>query len=770
LSTYTGTQVGTFEQPLTSIQAAVNQAQASDEPNVVIWLHDSPTENVTIADYGAYLTIQGVGGIVDSQAIRVNGNFTITGASTRIRFKDFKIAYPGGTQPDLIDSSQGRNYHTNIDFGGGGGVQYTGSWAHWHEFVDCTISGPLNIGGTPAAGSQVSTWRVRGAPPITLNSSNVTLALYDNESLGAITQTAGSLIIDGGRGFTSGATITSTANSPDMMSLLNVSLQISGSTFAQINKTGTAPYVLSNVWRNESIDVLTGTRVVQGNSAIDLNYIPATPSNWGASVPGSVKDGLDFLAATPPAASALTGTTLAPNVTASSLTSLGTLQSLNINGASTSLGGFVYGLKSLIAPNPASASVAQFKAFGGSVVTNNGNTQNMYLGQGVSGMVNHQGSGTLTYATALDGEVYCVFGGTITNAYGAYLAVAISNANGTIGTGYGAYVAAPSNNGGTFGTFYGIYIATPTAAGTNYALYSQGGTNYFGGPIVAQGGISGTLAYTPSTPSNWAVVPTNVSQALDDLAASGGGSGSGATGATGAAGATGATGSGSTGATGAGGATGPTGSTGAAGPTGVAGTTGATGSSGSTGAVGSTGAGGATGATGATGSGATGATGADSTVPGPTGAAGATGSTGPTGAAGATGSTVSLLTNGTPAVQLMVAGPASDIATTSVALSGNAVTITRPASTVLYLSMKVYLSAAQIGANTSVTITFPETTGQNVLGNIQRPLAVRYTSGTYGAGVLTSTAAVSGSAGNGVVTMTLTGLTANADNYVQLIW
>ena len=195
---YTGaTQIGTYAQPFTSLQTAVNSADPLTYANTIIFLHDSPTENVVINNLPNGLTIQAYAtSAKDSQTIKLNGNITISGSSTRVRLKDFKIAYPGGTQPDLIDSSQGRNYLSNMDFGGGGGIQYTGSWARWHEYVDCTINGNVSIAGTPSAGSQVSMWRTRGTPTFTLNSSNVTLALYTNESIGTITNLAGTLVTD----------------------------------------------------------------------------------------------------------------------------------------------------------------------------------------------------------------------------------------------------------------------------------------------------------------------------------------------------------------------------------------------------------------------------------------------------------------------------------------------------------------------------------------------------------------------------------------------
>lgn len=290
---------GSISQPFKTIQAAVNAAQSYGGANSVIYLHGTnSTENVVINNYSFNLLIKSYGSTaVDNQVFVLTGNVTISGSSTRIRLKDIKITYPGGSQPDLIDTSAGRNYFSNVGFEGGGGIQFSGSWARWHEFTDCTISGPVSIAGTPASGSTVSTWRVRGGGNYTLNASNATLQLFDNFSVGNVTQTAGVLQIDGGRAFVAGSSIASTTNGGgDLMSIINVSLETGANTFALINKTGTSPYILSNVLRNEASDVLTGTRVNQGATNADQLYIPTTPSNW-ASAPNNTKSALDSLAA-----------------------------------------------------------------------------------------------------------------------------------------------------------------------------------------------------------------------------------------------------------------------------------------------------------------------------------------------------------------------------------------------------------------------------------------------------------------------------------------
>jgi len=296
---FSGTSTGTYNQPYTTIQAAVNAAKAAGNANSTIYIHGaSTTENVVINDYNANLLIEAFGAtVVDNQTFVLNGNITISGLSTRIRLKDFKVQYPGGSQPDLIDTSSGRNYHSNMGYEGGGGIQFSGSWSRWHEFTDCTVSGPVSIAGSPSSGSTVSFWRVRGGPNVTINASNAALQMYDAFNCGNITQTAGPVYIDGGRNWSSGATITSTTNnSSDLLLISNASLQTSTSSFVQINKTGTSPYILSNLIRNEAGDTLTGTRVFQGSTATDQKYLPTTPSNW-PTIPGSVRDGLDYLAA-----------------------------------------------------------------------------------------------------------------------------------------------------------------------------------------------------------------------------------------------------------------------------------------------------------------------------------------------------------------------------------------------------------------------------------------------------------------------------------------
>ena len=75
--------------------------------------------------------------------------------------------------------------------------------------------------------------------------------------------------------------------------------------------------------------------------------------------------------------------------------------------------------------------------------------------------------------------------GTTSSLYGYFENSGVSN-NHKVSNKYGIFICNPSlSGGGTITNLYQIYISTPTAgSATNYAIYSTGGNNYFGGPIV----------------------------------------------------------------------------------------------------------------------------------------------------------------------------------------------------------------------------------------------------------------------------------------------
>lgn len=135
-------------------------------------------------------------------------------------------------------------------------------------------------------------------------------------------------------------------------------------------------------------------------------------------------------------------------------------------------------------------------------------TGNLY---GAHGQVDHEGTGTLFGANGVRGTVGNRDIGTINNAYGVTALVA-NLSTGIITNAYGVYISNPTNSGGgTIGNNYGLYLQDQTAAGTNYAIYSAGGTNYFGGNVTLGSGITvGGYAFTYTAPLTISGVLTNV--------------------------------------------------------------------------------------------------------------------------------------------------------------------------------------------------------------------------------------------------------------------
>lgn len=121
-------------------------------------------------------------------------------------------------------------------------------------------------------------------------------------------------------------------------------------------------------------------------------------------------------------------------------------------------------------------------------------------------------AGTTQFAFSL--QPTCSSAATATCA-GAYIAPSTANAAFTVPTFVGAYI----DNGikgaaSTITTHYGLLIAAPTMGTTNYAIWSQGGTNRFTGQINFGAGnkllfsptaptiTGGTFCTTPSIPAN----------------------------------------------------------------------------------------------------------------------------------------------------------------------------------------------------------------------------------------------------------------------------
>ena len=293
---YTGVSDGSAYAPFKTIQAAVDAAAAPGRSgaNTAIYLHPkintSISENVTIGAAVNNLFIKALASGVDAAQIVINGQFKITGTSVRVRLEGFQISSPSGTPCLVIDGSNGAHSFINMDFSGGGGVQFINTWKSWHQFVDCGITGNLSLGGTPSAQSIVTLYRLRGFCTPVVSHANATLSVVEAYSLAGLTHSAGNVSLV--RVTSPTANYNSTASFPSLFAMLDSSMQKTDLSFAKINKTGNGLFLLSNVSRDESTDVLSGTRINFGATIADAKYVPSVSGSWSASVI-SAKTALD---------------------------------------------------------------------------------------------------------------------------------------------------------------------------------------------------------------------------------------------------------------------------------------------------------------------------------------------------------------------------------------------------------------------------------------------------------------------------------------------
>jgi hypothetical protein len=156
---------------------------------------------------------------------------------------------------------------------------------------------------------------------------------------------------------------------------------------------------------------------------------------------------------------------------------------LDIYQQSTVTSGSPGGSQSYIRANPAATSTAWYTGL--NAIADTTGSQSLSGGRiyGLISRATHTGTATLDNANGLMGWLQNTSTGTITNA-NSIITGFDNNGAGTISNGYGIQIAAPTNGGGgTITNYYGLYVARPTVAATNYAIYSAGGTNYFGGNV-----------------------------------------------------------------------------------------------------------------------------------------------------------------------------------------------------------------------------------------------------------------------------------------------
>ena len=147
----TGKEDGTLMNPYRTVMDAL--AGTAGASNVVINLipveSGSQTEDVTIDGDRQNILIQGYS-TNGAPIVIIDGTFTITGDTTRIRVKDLGLRGQDGNPALVISGSIGLHYFDNVDFSQAGEsngplVVITDRAQRWVTFTNCGIDGDVDI-------------------------------------------------------------------------------------------------------------------------------------------------------------------------------------------------------------------------------------------------------------------------------------------------------------------------------------------------------------------------------------------------------------------------------------------------------------------------------------------------------------------------------------------------------------------------------------------------------------------------------------------------
>lgn len=251
--------------------------------------------NALSAAGGGKCTIMVEDGLINGIIpIKLVGTITIAGANTtRIKMKNIFIEAPGGVANTVltINGTAGRHYFENCGFNGV--VQFSGAWRRWHDFTNGFHYG-LKMQGTPAADQVVylTQQQALGQQLVDCGIININ----NCERIHSVVHNAGVVSI-AKSAFTNTAGLVSTAASPGALYLRDVMLH-NGAAYCALTKTGSAPYLFTNVTRSAAAETVAGgARMALGASAGDFKFVPGTAADWSSagSGEGSVKDALDEL-------------------------------------------------------------------------------------------------------------------------------------------------------------------------------------------------------------------------------------------------------------------------------------------------------------------------------------------------------------------------------------------------------------------------------------------------------------------------------------------
>lgn len=380
-----------------------------------------------------------------------------------------------------------------------------------------TIDGATIGGAVPAAGTFTTIGATTGnittvnATTVDTTSIEVTnLKAKDGTAAGSIADatgvvTLGSSVLtttDINAGTIDGTAIGGASASSGAFTTVSASGQVTSTV-----TTGTAPLVIASTTKVDNLHVaratlsdtvttnanLTGDVTSVGN-ATTLATVNANVGSFGSStsIPSFTVNGKGLITAASgnvvvAPAGTLTGNTLAAGVTASSLTSLGTIGSLVATTADIN-GGTIDG--TVIGGSSAAAGTFTTLTASGNII---GSAATSRIGMGTTPLSRTGYYATQTFtesATDVYGIIQTnIVAGSNTQYDGFYSGLTVSS--GTITSAYG-YRAADSAGAGAVTTQYGFYCDALTKGSTNWGVYIAGSTpSYFGGNV----GIGVTPSY-----------------------------------------------------------------------------------------------------------------------------------------------------------------------------------------------------------------------------------------------------------------------------------
>lgn len=456
----------------------------------------------------------------------IKGDINVSGTSTRFRMAGIQVGSDGvGGHLNVVDT-QGRMYFRNCYFSTG--VTFSGNSANWFEFHECGYGGNIELfsSGTPNAKTTVTFYNCTFSTGATITcNANIELRFFNCGKISTLNINAGNLFVFSfntiiADGSNNCINFTSTGN----LVLFNGSLlQFGGLTYGKINMTAGAGYIIDNVARDETIDLLSGSRLVFSETSKDIWY-----QHDGSFYPAAttdVKNALSYVGAQ--TATKANETDVVKLTGDQSVAGVKTFtDNLRvINGTHDPFSGDQL---AYVWTEPVSATVNQ-TALAVELYAKNtdvGNNSRIYQGVygssgthaddtggysgrfvAVQGQINHEGSGTMALCRT-NSAVIVSSGGTVTTGYGFYALAAATNGN--ITDYYGGIVDTPVVSGsGTITNNVG-YCVTEREGGTknvnlllgtktipvgDWSVYSASmKPSYFGGDVTLSQGNS--LSFT----------------------------------------------------------------------------------------------------------------------------------------------------------------------------------------------------------------------------------------------------------------------------------